>query len=48
MFKLYIQTVFTGHFKSGAEAMAVVDEPARPFRHSWKILDPFGHVYAEG
>ena len=48
MYKLYINGTFRGHYKTAGEAMGGVDKWARPFRASWKILDGFKKIYAQG
>jgi hypothetical protein len=48
MYKLEIKGVFRGHFKTPTEAMEAVEKWARPFNHSWKIIDGFNKVYAQG
>jgi hypothetical protein len=48
MYKLEINGSFRGSFKTVIEAMSEVERSARPFRHPWKIFDPFGKVCAQG
>ena len=48
MYRLEISGVYRGHFNTAAEAMAVVEQWARPFRDPWVITDGFGAVYARG
>ena len=48
MYRLEIKGSFIGIYKTPAEAMAVVDKLARPFRYNWVILDQFGRIYARG
>jgi hypothetical protein len=48
MCRLEINGSYRGSFKTPAEALAKVDQWARPFRSKWKILDPYGKTYAQG
>ena len=48
MYKLEINGGFRGNFKTPAEAMAMVDKHARPFKCRWKITDAFNEIYAQG
>jgi hypothetical protein len=48
MYKVYISGTFRGHANSPAEAMAIVEKWARPFRKSWVIKDQFNKVFAQG
>lgn len=48
MYKVKVNGAFRGHFKTVSEAMAYIEKHARPFRHSWEIIDRFQKVYAQG
>lgn len=48
MYKLKIDGIFRGTFKTPAEAMEAVDKWARPFKKSWVITDGFNRVFAQG
>ncbi len=48
MYSVFINGGYNGQFDNVAEAMAVVDKYARPYRASWKILDSYNRIYAQG
>jgi hypothetical protein len=48
MYTVEIRGAFSGLFQTAGEAMAYVDKWARPFGYSWRVLDGFGRVYAQG
>ncbi len=48
MYKLKIDGIFRGNFKTPAEAMEVVAKHARPYKKSWIITDAFNKVFAQG
>ena len=47
-YKVKIRGGYRGTFKTLAEAMAYIDKNARPWKHSWVILDQWQKVYAQG
>ena len=48
MYKVEINGSFSGNFSTAHEALAHVEERARPYGHRWVIYDPYGKTYAQG
>lgn len=46
-YKVYVNGRWTKEFKTASEAMAYIEKRVKPFRKSWKILEPSGKVFAQ-
>jgi len=46
-YKVYVLGRWKKDFKTAAEAMAYIEKNVKPFRQSWKILEPNGKVFAQ-
>ena len=47
VFHVHINGTFSGTFQSLAEAMAHVEQWARPHNNAWKILDGHNQIVAQ-